>query len=173
MIVKVNDKMQRYSYKLTAPTGRQLDFAPAYTPKQMLAMGVFEGKYCRDCRGEFPASWFTRARFAKDAADPELNYFKIKSRLSLQEWRRRGWIPIAPGDHDVRGWFQWYMRYYYGRRQPEIDKIQIARWRAITRHSAQVKKHCTHQKAGRCSDPLHCRPRQRQVLLQWSWDCLI
>lgn len=164
---------QGYRYKRETAPGRAMEFEPHFTPAEMLARGVFEGKYCRDCRAEFPASCFRRAKFATAAAEPRLNYFGVKSRLSLQEWRERGWIPIRPGDPDVRGWFQWYMRYYYGRRLPEIDRVQIGRWRAIARHAAQVKKNCRHQVAGRCSQPRECRPRQRQVLLQWSWDCFI
>ena len=171
MWITVNDKMQKCRYETTEKPGRNMEFEPAFTPKEMLELGVFEGKYCRDCAAEFPASWFKHAKFAKTAADPSVNYFGIKSRLSLQEWRKRGWIPIAPGDQDVRGWFQWYMRYYLGRRMPEIDRIQIARWRSFARHAGQVKKNCKHKVDGKCSDPLHCRPRQRQALLQWSWNC--
>ena len=64
-IVTVNDKIQRgYTYTLTAPVGRNFDpqFRPELTPKEMLALGVFGGKYMTDCRNEFPASWFTRAQ---------------------------------------------------------------------------------------------------------------
>ena len=50
--VTVNDKMQRgYRYLLTEPEGRNFDpeFRPELTPKQMLALGVFCGKYMTDC----------------------------------------------------------------------------------------------------------------------------
>src|SRR5215472_9182697 len=66
-IVHVNDKMQRgYRYALTAPMGRNFDpeFRPELTPKKMLALGVFCGKYMTDCRKEFPASWFAQARIS-------------------------------------------------------------------------------------------------------------
>ena len=61
----VNDLMQQgYVYLLTKPTGRSFhpDFAPQLTPKEMLRLGVFGGKYMTDCQEEFPASWFTGAK---------------------------------------------------------------------------------------------------------------
>jgi hypothetical protein len=162
--IRVNDKMQRgYSYTLVAPMGKKFasGFKPHFSPKQMLKLGVFEGKYCNDCRKEFPADWFTQAK-TSDEADPSLNYFGIKSRQPLSVWRENGWI-IGP---DPRGWFQWYCRYYLGRRIPDVDEKQIKRWRAFARHAAQVKAHCLPM-------DLDCRPRQRQALLQWSYDPFI
>lgn len=153
--------MQRgYKYELVAPMGKKFapDFRPFYSPKEMLALGVFEGKYLNDCHKEFPADWFVKAKTSK-TADPKLNFFKIKSRQSLQVWRDNGWI-IGP---DPRGWFQWYCRYYMGRRIPDVDAKQIKRWRAFARHAAQVKAHCE-------PGNVYCRPRQRQALLQWAYD---
>lgn len=163
-IIRVSDSFQTdYSYRLSAPEGADFDhgFTPFYTPKQMLEMGVFEGKYLNDCRDEFPADWYENARI-NDRPDPSLNYFGIKSRQSLEIWRQKGWI-VEP---DPRGWFQWYCRYYRGRRIPVVDAWQIKRWRGFARHQAQVRKNC---------DPANvfCRPRQRQALLQWAWDALI
>lgn len=162
--INVDDLMQSdYRYRLAESPGRNFapGFEPHFTPAEMLAHGVFEGKYMNDCRDEFPAAWFRRAKLS-DIADPALNCFKIKSRQPLQEWRRKGWI-IEP---DPRGWFQWYCRYYLGRRIPEVDEKQIKRWRAFARHAAQVKANCPEG----CFD---CRPRQRQALLQWSYDPFI
>ena len=70
-VVIVSDKMQRgYRYVLSAPAGRDFDpqFRPDLTPKQMLELGVFCGKYLTDCRDEFPASWFARAKRSPLAA---------------------------------------------------------------------------------------------------------
>lgn len=99
-------------------------------------MGVFEGKYLNDCRNEFPADWFRNAALAPQTANAGINFFHLKSRLSLQEWQKRGWI-YGP---DPRGWFQWYCRYYLGRRLPEIDRIQIRRWKSFKRHKIQIEK---------------------------------
>ncbi len=163
-IIEVNDKMQTgYSYLLSAPEGKNfsIEFKPFYTPAEMLEMGIFEGKYCNDCKDEFPQSWFQSAKLS-DVSDTNINYFKIKSRQPLSFWKDKGWI-YGP---DPRGWFQWYCRYYLGRRLPDIDANQIKRWRAFTRHAGQIRANC------RPGD-ISCRPRQRQALLQWSHDPLI
>jgi hypothetical protein len=159
--VVVNDKMQRgYRYRLSAPAGRQFhpEFKPELTPKEMLTLGVFGGKYLTDCRKEFPTSWFTRAKLSPKRRDRSLNYFGVDASQPLSVWRKKGWIH----PDDPRGWFQWYCRYYRGRRG-EDDARQIKRWKAIARHVAQLKKHCEP------GDPT-CRPRQRQALLQWAYD---
>ena len=161
-IVIVSDKMQRgYRYVLSARAGRDFDpqFRPDLTPKQMLELGVFCGKYLTDCRDEFPASWFARAKLSPSGRDCSLNYFGVDASQRLSEWRRKGWIH----PDDPRGWFQWYCRYYLGRRLPEEDARQIGRWKAISRHVSQIRKHCEP------GDPT-CRPRQRQALLHWAYD---
>ncbi len=163
-VIEVNDKMQtRYRYILSAPMGKNfpIDFKPFYTPSKMLEMGIFEGKYCNDCTNEFPKSWFKNAKIS-DTPEININYFKIKSRQSLRFWKDKGWI-YGP---DPRGWFQWYCRYYFGRRLPDIDLLQIKRWRSFTRHAGQIKANCK-------SGDITCRPRQRQALLQWSYNPLI
>jgi len=159
--VVVDDRMQRgYRYERTARPGQ--DFAPGFepelTPAEMLELGVFCGKYLTDCRDEFPASWFATARLSPGGKDCSLNYFGIEASKPLSYWRAKGWIH----PDDPRGWFQWYCRYYSGRRM-EDDARQIGRWRAFRRHAGQVRQHCEP------GDPF-CRPKQRQALLQWAYD---
>ena len=160
-MVEVNDRMQRgYRYALVAPAGRDFhpDFRPDLTPADMLALGVFGGKYMTDCRGEFPASWFTRAKLLPEGRNPKLNFFGVDASQSLREWRKKGWIY----PDDPRGWFQWYCRYYLGRRSLD-DERQIRRWRQMTRHVAQIRQKC---EAG----DHDCNRRQRQALLHWAYD---
>ncbi len=160
--VTVNDKMQKgYRYALSAATGRNFDpeFKPQLTPAQMLRLGVFGGKYMTDCRREFPKSWFAHAKLSPRGGDPAWNFFGVAASQPLSEWKRKGWIH----PDDPRGWFQWYCRYYMGRRMPEEDQRQIGRWKAIRRHVRQVQKHCE-------PGNLLCRPRQRQALLHWAYD---
>lgn len=159
--VYVTDKMQTdYTYQLTEPMGENFDsdFKPELTPKEMLELGVFGGKYMTDCRDEFPRSWFTKARLSADKKDIQLNFFAVDASQPLSEWQRKGWIH----PQDPRGWFQWYCRYYMGRRT-EDDRRQIKRWKAFRRHASAVKKNCDRYN-------FYCRPRQRQALLHWAYD---
>ena len=157
----VDDRMQHgYRYLLRAPVGKHFDpeFQPELTPAEMLTVGVFGGKYMTDCREEFPRAWYSDAKLSPDRRDSSLNFFGVDASKSLAYWREKGWIH----PDDPRGWFQWYCRYYMGRRM-EDDARQIKRWKAMTRHIAQIRKNCI-------PDDLSCRPRQRQALLHWAYD---
>jgi len=159
--VTVRDRMQRdYVYYLTQPVGENFEpsFRPQLTPKQMLALGVFGGKYLCDCRDEFPEDWFTRAKLSPLGKNTALNYFGVDASQPLSVWRAKGWIH----QDDPRGWFQWYCRYYLGRRM-EDDARQIRRWKQMARHIAQLRKACI-------PGDLTCRKRQRQALLHWAYD---
>ena len=160
--VIVNDKMQKgYRYQITEPAGRNFDpeFRPQLKPKEMLALGVFCGKYMTDTSGEFPRSWFAAAKLADGRRDCSLNYFGVDASQPLSVWRDKGWIH----PDDPRGWFQWYCRYYMGRRLPDEDRRQIKRWKAMQRHVRQIQRHCE-------PGDLMCRKRQRQALLHWAYD---
>jgi hypothetical protein len=159
--VDVNDLMQQgYVYFLTEPMGENFDpeFKPELSPAEMLQLGVFGGKYMTDCAEEFPKAWFRNAKLCHALADPELNFFGVNASKPLSYWREKGWIY----EEDPRGWFQWYCRYYMGRRCPD-DERQIQRWKAMTRHIAQIKKNCR-------KGDLDCRRKQRQALLHWAYD---
>lgn len=159
--VTVSDKMQKgYVYYRTELPGKNFhpDFKPELSPKEMLALGIFDGVYMRDCVKEFPKDWFTKARFAKGERDADLNFFKIHASQPLSVWKAKGWIH----KDDPRGWFQWYCRYYSGRRH-EDDARQIKRWKAMVRHIAQIRYGCM-------KGDLTCRRRQRQALLHWAYD---
>ncbi len=161
----VNDTIQNnYIYFLSAKMGVNfhVDFQPELTPSEMLSLGVFGGKYMTDCRSEFPVDWFTKAKLSEKGKDISLNYFKVNASLPLSKWQEKGWIYAD----DPRGWFQWYCRYYLGRRIEDEDIRQIKRWKSMKRHLGAIKKNC---------NPLdiNCRKKQRQALLHWSYDSRI
>ena len=164
--VTVHDKMQQgYSYLLTEPKGKNFhpEFNPQLTPADMLELGVFGGRYLTDGTEEFPATWFIKAKLyngPSPTGNKELNYFGVEASQPLYVWRRKGWIH----EQDPRGWFQWYCRYYMGRRSDD-DLRQIKRWKAMVRHIAQIKKGCS-------AGDLNCRRKQRQALLHWAYDSL-
>ena len=183
--ITVYNKMEEgYSYVLAENPGENLPMKFEITPPEMLEMGVFEGHYLNDCLLEFPKEWFLKAiknnALSPEYPNPECNYFKVKSRLSLQEWQKKGWIPRPNGriskenpilsdieyNPDIRGAFQWAIRMYLGRREPILDEIQIKRWKAIERHAGQIRANC---KKG----DLSCRSRQRQTLLNWGMNPFI
>ncbi len=160
--VIVNDKMQKsYRYILTEKISSNFspDFKPELSPKEMLELGVFGGKYMTDCQKEFPPSWFKKAKLSSHKYNPKLNYFQVKASQPLSVWRAKGWIY----QQDPRGWFQWYCRYFMGRRIEQEDIRQIKRWRQMKRHIAQVKKNCR-------KGDINCRLKQRQALLHWAYD---
>lgn len=157
----VNDKMQKgYIYNLIELSGNNFDscFKPELTPKQMLELGVFGGKYMTDCKDEFPKNWFLRAKLNSEKHDPKLNFFEVNASQPLSVWREKGWIH----PDDPRGWFQWYCRYFMGRRHSD-DQRQIKRWLMMKRHVVQVENGCLYL-------DWNCRKRQRQALLHWAYD---
>jgi hypothetical protein len=160
--VVVQDLMQEgYHYVCTEPVGKKFDpeFKPELTPKEMLELGVFGGKYMTDCRNEFPKEWFARAKLSPEKHDAKINLFGVNASQPLSVWRAKGWIY----KEDPRGWFQWYCRYYMGRRILDEDARQIQRWKAMRRHIMQIRNNC------RRGD-VYCRPRQRQALMHWAYD---
>lgn len=183
-IVVWNKMEKNYSYILSEEPGQNMAFKPYATPGEILAGGTFEGKYLNDCLLEFPAEWFLNAIQlgtlcpGPQGADVSVNLFGVDSRQPLSFWVKSGWLPGSShkGQHpelsdaklnvDERGWFQWYCRYWMGRRIPDLDEVQIKRWKAFVRHQGQIKANC---KPG----DLECRPRQRQGIFQWAHNPFI
>lgn len=130
----------------------------------MLELGVFGGRYMRDCKEEFPKQWFANAKFHPEGLpghDKSLNFFKVDASQPLKVWQQKGWID----PQDPRGWFQWYCRYYLGRRSNDNER-QIKRWKAFKRHASQLRNNCLER-------DYDCRPVQRQALLHWACDSRI
>jgi len=160
--IHVSDALQEsYSYTLVESEGQGFreDFRPDLTPIEMLELGVFGGAYFFEYPRELPEQWLEKAKLSIGKPDPSLNYFGVLASQPLKVWREKGWIH----PEDPHGWFQWYCRYYRGRRIPPEDDRQIKRWKAIRRHIVQLRRNCR-------PEDIECRPRQRQAILQWAYD---
>lgn len=165
--VTYSDQFQKtYQYTLVEPEGKNFDpeFKPHLTPKQMLELGIFGGAYFVGVKGgipsDLPKSWFAKATLSSDnTKQKQYNLFRVSASQPLKVWKEKCWMY----KDDPHGWFQWYCRYYMGRRIPEEDARQIKRWRAIKRHITQIQKNCR-------KGDIHCRPRQRQAVLHWAYD---
>jgi hypothetical protein len=160
---------KNYRYTLTEPEGKNFDptFRPHLTPRQMLELGIFGGAYFVGVKdgmpSDLPKAWFSKVRISESGVPDKMNnMFHVSASQSLEIWKQKGWIFID----DPHGWFQWYCRYYMGRRIPEEDQRQIRRWKAIRRHIVQIQNNCR-------KGDLHCRPRQRQAVLQWGYDARV
>ena len=170
-VISGSNRMGDYSYTLSRAPARVREdlfadfltrkgevraFRPHLLPAEMLRLGVFEGRMINDCMMEFPREWFSAAIAARTlrprARDVACNLYRVRSGQSLRTWRGKGWI-LGP---DERGWFQWFCRYALGRRDPDLDTVQMRRWHAIARWRGVIARHPN-------------RPRVRQNLLQWSW----
>ena len=124
-------------------------FSPLLSPYDMLELGVFDGSYFDSNDPDFDREPTIRSS----------NLFKANASQPLHVWQENGWIT----PEDPRGWFQWYLRYYHGRRIPSLDAWQIKRQRSfVARHSAQVRKNGNGDTSRRL--------KQRQSLLHWAAD---
>ena len=135
--------------KMLATSKTGVDFNPMFTPYEMLELGIFDGSYYRADNPDFDR---------KPTITPT-NLFMEGASQPLEVWQEAGWIT----PEDPMGWFQWYLRYYQGRRIHDVDTYQIKRWKSfIARHGAQVRKNG--------NGDLSKRRKQRQALLHWAAD---
>ena len=136
---------------VTSKTG--VEFTPLLNPYEAMELGIFDGSYY----GE--GTEVTTRDFANPPVITKTNLFAPNASSPLEEWQERGWIK----EHDPMGWFQWYVRYYHGRRIEDYDDWQMGRWKSfVARHSAQVRKNG--------NGDLTKRLKQRQALLHWCAD---
>jgi len=119
------------------------NFLPNLTPAEVLQLGSFGGTYFRDISSavtghtfkgadvirEFPKTWFRGLEIDVHVCSPtydkSVNKYRVSCGGSLGQWETSGWISSL----DPYGWFQWYCRFYLGRRTSD-DTRQIKRWLA-------------------------------------------
>jgi hypothetical protein len=153
-----------------------MDFSPNLSPKEIIRLGSFGGTYFYDEEGkidisykEFPRDWFDgleESFYLSKKYNRKINFFKIKSGLSQEEWEEKGWI----NKQDPRGWFQWYCRYYMGRRTDD-DERQIKRWNNFCGEKGRWRNYIYSKinKRGTSIDDISFSLAVRQSLLHWGY----
>ena len=95
--------------------------------------------------------------YCSDFYDVSLNCYGVECGTSLRFWEKKGWI----NEIDPYGWFQWYFRYWKGRRS-EDDLRQIGRWNRIVSRFVNILR----KLISKGSDS----PKIRQILLHWVYE---
>jgi len=161
------------------------DFRPNRTPKEVLQAGSFGGTYFRpiyssvtkknygpEVYKELPEDWLKGLNIKTQVASPNYdvnkNKFKVKCGGSLEMWETSGWMV----EQDPYGWFQWYCRFFQGRRSDD-DERQIGRWQRCAGVKGRWRNNLVtkvfHSKAQRFDDPA-ISPVVRQTLLHWAYE---
>ena len=160
------------------------EFKPNKSPKQVFHEGSFGGTYFRPIYSsvternytskqvikEYPSSWFKGMDMKKMVTSPDydkkVNKYKVKCGSSLETWEENDWII----NQDPYGWFQWYCRYYLGRRSDD-DERQIKRWLALAGPNGRFRRRLMNEiiKKGKRYNDYTVSPVIRQVLLHWGY----
>ena len=154
-----------------------MDFGANKTPVEVIREGAFGRTYFRDIYSSineksYKRSWkeFDQLKnidqrfYCSDNYDVSINKYGIKCGKSLRFWENNGWINKI----DPYGWFQWYFRYWLGRRSKD-DKRQINRSKKIvSRFRGKLVKMI--KDAGSKFDDYSISPKIRQMLLHWGYE---
>jgi len=160
------------------------DFRPNLSPQQVLQMGSFGGTYFRpiysgvtkksytaaEVTKEYPKEWFKGLNMKKQVTSSNyqnsVNQYNAKCGGSLEMWESKGWM----ANIDPYGWFQWYCRFYQGRRSTDDDR-QIGRWKKCTSPKGRWRNNLIgkiFRSSGKIND-LNVSPVIRQVLQHWGY----
>ena len=154
-----------------------MNFNPNKTPVEVIREGALGGTYCRHIYSNVTGKWYKKSwkqfdqikdidkkYYCSDYYDVSVNIYGVKCRTSLRFWENKGWI----NEIDPYGWFQWYFRYWLGRRS-EDDERQINRWKKIvSRFRGKLVKMI--KDADSKFDGYSFLPKIRQILLHWGYE---
>ena len=175
-LVHKHSRELTFQFNNEEPTARERMFKPDFTPIEMFYLGIFEGNYFK-IKNTQPKCEYLQ-RFLDDIENQKELHFKFEDNLhnsnpniknnlfevmcgsTLQQWLDKDWIM----KDDPNGWVEWYVKFYYGRRQNYVDNKQIGRWLSFkARHSGMLLKWCKPEELDKCA-------KTRQNLLHWAID---
>ena len=154
-----------------------MDFYPNKTPVKIIKEGAFGGTYFRDIYSGTNKKWYRKSwkefdqlknidvkYYALEYYDVNVNKYGVKTGTSLRFWENKGWIKKI----DPYGWFQWYFRYWLGRRSKD-DKRQINRWKKIVSRFRGKTVKMIRDDGNKCDD-YSISPKIRQILFHWGYE---
>lgn len=162
------------------------DFHPNRTPEEVLRAGSFGGTYFRPISSAVTNIHYNPTAVLKDTVQPawidglnksimltstkyntSINKYKVKCGGSLGMWESSGWI----ANSDPYGWFQWYCRFYSGRRCSD-DARQISRWCKSAGLKGRFRSQICNKilAANTTCDDVKISPVIRQTLLHWGLE---
>ena len=152
-------------------------FGTNKTPVEIIKEGAFGETYFRDIYSCFIGKWcqnswkefdvlqnICQKYYCPDYYDAIVNKYGVKCGTSLRFWENNGWI----NKQDPYGWFQWYFRYWLGRRIKD-DERQIRKWKGIV-NRLKGKLIEMIKKVGSKFDDYSISPKIRQILLHWGYE---
>jgi len=160
------------------------EFKPNLTPRQIFKMGSFGGTYYRDIHSSvtgkdykgksvirgLPKEWFKginiETHVVSSNYDKNINKYKVKCGSTLEAWENSNWIV----EQDPYGWFQWYCRFYEGRRTKD-DKRQIDRWLKLAGPNGRFRRTLMNKiiRSGKSYNDISVSPVIRQTLQHWGY----
>ena len=131
---------------------------------RVIYLGI-NGKWCRKSWKEYDQLKNIDQKFYCSAYyDVSVNKYGVKCGTSLRFWENKGWI----NEIDPYGWFQWYFRYWLGRRSKD-DERQINRWKKIvSRFRSKLVKMI--KDAGSKFGDYSITSKIRLILLHWGYE---
>lgn len=159
------------------------EFHPNMTPKEVLQAGSFGGTYFRpiyssvtgkqykdeallELPSDFTEGLNRKKMVTSSKYDEGVNTYKVKCGGSLEMWEESGWIH----KQDPYGWFQWYCRFYGGRRSAD-DERQVGRWLRCAGPTGRWKNNLImkcYRGGAQYNDP-NISPVVRQTLQHWGY----